>query len=34
MAGVDRSALGKEVYDLPSYRSEIIAALDFIILGI
>lgn len=34
IAGVDRSVLGKEAYDLSAYRSEIIAALDFIISGI
>ncbi|MEO0444140.1 MAG: CcdB family protein [Pseudomonadota bacterium] len=34
IAGVDRSALGKEAYDLSAYRSEIIAALDFVISGI
>lgn len=34
IAGIDRSALGKEAYDLSSYRSEVIAALDFGISGI
>ena len=34
MAGVDRKLLGKEVCDLSRYRSEIIAALDFIVSGI
>ncbi|MVF12287.1 plasmid maintenance protein CcdB [Ketobacter sp. MCCC 1A13808] len=34
IAGVDRSTLGKEAYDLSTYRSEIIAALDFIVSGI
>ena len=34
IAGVDRSALGKEAFDLSSFRSDIIAALDFIISGI
>ena len=34
LAGVDRSILGKETYDLSAYRSEIIAALDFILSGI
>lgn len=34
MAGIDRKALGKEACDLSQYRTEIIAALDFIISGI
>ncbi|MCG8312944.1 MAG: CcdB family protein [Pseudomonadales bacterium] len=34
IAGVDRSVLGKEAYDLSGYRSEIIAALNFVISGI
>lgn len=34
IAGIDRKYLGKEIYDLSQYRSEIIAALDFIISGI
>jgi len=34
VAGIDRKSLGKEVSDLSQYRSEIIAALDFIISGI
>lgn len=34
IAGVDRRGLGKEVCDLSHYRSEIIAASDFIISGI
>jgi toxin CcdB len=34
LAGVDRKMLGKAVADLSRYRSEIIAALDFIVSGI
>ena len=34
IAGVDRKAIGKEVCDLSHYRTEIVAALDFIISGI
>lgn len=34
IAGVDRNQLGTQAYDLSSYRSEIIAALDFIRSGI
>ncbi|MDD5579758.1 MAG: CcdB family protein [Methylobacter sp.] len=34
IAGIDRKLLGKEVCDLSEYRSEIMAALDFIISGI
>lgn len=34
IAGVDRNKLGDQAYDLSSYRSEIIAALDFVLSGI
>ena len=34
IAGIDRRSLGKGVCNLSQYRSEIIAALDFIISGI
>lgn len=34
ITGIDRKALGKEVCNLSQYRSEIIAALDFVISGI
>ncbi len=34
MAGIDRKVLGREACDLSQYRTEIIAALDFIISGI
>ncbi len=34
IAGVDRNQLGAQAYDLSSYRSEIIAALDFLFSGI
>lgn len=34
ISGIDRKVLGKEVCDLSHYRSEIMAALDFIISGI
>jgi toxin CcdB len=34
MSGINRKALGKEVCDLSHYRSEISAALDFIVSGI
>lgn len=34
IAGVDRIKLGDQAYDLSSYRSEIIAALDFVLSGI
>lgn len=34
LAGVDRKLLGKAVADLSRYRSEIIAAMDFIVSGI
>lgn len=34
LAGVDRNALGAYVCDLSQYRSEIIAAIDFVLSGI
>lgn len=34
IAGVDRNKLGARAYDLSPYRSEIIAALDFVLSGI
>lgn len=34
IAGVDRNKLGDQAYDLSSYRSEIIAALNFVLSGI
>ena len=34
IAGIDRKALGKEICNLSRYRSEIIAALDFIVSGV
>jgi toxin CcdB len=34
ITGVDRNQLGAQAYDLSSYRSEIIAALDFVLSGI
>lgn len=34
IAGVDRNKLGDKAHDLSSYRSEIIAALDFVLSGI
>jgi toxin CcdB len=34
IAGVDRNQLGVQAHDLSSYRSEIIAALDFVLSGI
>ena len=34
LAGVDRKILGKAICDLGRYRSDIIAALDFIVSGI
>ena len=34
IAGIDRQSLGKEFCDLSHYRSEIIAAFDFVISGI
>lgn len=34
IAGVDRKQLGAQAYNLSSYRSEIISALDFVLSGI
>ncbi|MDH7944988.1 CcdB family protein [Pseudohongiella sp. SYSU M77423] len=34
MAGIDRKQLGREFCDLALYRSEIIAAVDFVLSGI
>lgn len=34
IAGVDRNRLGAQAYNLSSYRSDIIAALDFVLSGI
>ncbi|MGG7054448.1 CcdB family protein [Nitrosomonas sp. ANs5] len=34
IAGIDRKFLGEEIGDLSQYRSEIVAALDFIVSGI
>lgn len=34
IAGIDRKVLGKEICDLSHCRSEVIAALDFIVSGI
>lgn len=34
LAGIERNSLGQRVCDLSQHRSEIIAALDFIISGI
>lgn len=34
IAGVDRNKLGDQTCDLSSYRSEIVAALDFVLTGI
>ena len=34
LSGIDRKILGKTVANLSRYRSEIIAALDFIVSGI
>lgn len=34
IAGIDRSQLGAQAYDLSTYRSEIIAAVDFVLSGI
>lgn len=34
IAGVDRKQLGSQSYDLSSYRSDIIAAVDFLLSGI
>lgn len=34
IAGMDRKQLGSQAYDLFAYRSEIIAAVDFVLSGI
>lgn len=34
MAGIESRLLGKEVADLSAYRTEIIAAIDFAVVGI
>lgn len=34
IAGVDRKQLGAQAHDLSSHRSEIIAAVDFVLSGI
>jgi len=34
LAGIDRSQLGKEITNLTTYRSQFIAAIDFLISGI
>jgi len=34
IAGVDRNQLSSQAYDLSSYRSDIIAAVDFVLSGI
>jgi len=34
IAGVDRNQLGAQAYDLSTYRSDIIAAIDFVLSGI
>jgi toxin CcdB len=34
LAGIDRKVLGKEIGDFSHYRTEIIAAVDFLISGI
>lgn len=34
IAGIDRSQLWGQAYDLSAYRSEIIAAVDFVLSGI
>ena len=34
LAGIDRKVLGKEIADVSACRSEVIAALDFLISGI
>lgn len=34
LAGIDRTALGESTSDLSQYRAEIIAAIDFVLLGI
>ncbi|MDO8909412.1 MAG: CcdB family protein [Pseudohongiella sp.] len=34
IAGIDRNQLGAQMYNLSSYRSETITALDFVLSGI
>lgn len=34
LAGIDRNILGESVNDLSHYRSEIFAAIDFVLSGI
>ena len=34
LSGIDRNVLGENVGDLSQYRSEIIAAIDFVLSGI
>lgn len=34
IAGINRNRLGAQAYDLSAYRSEIIAAVDFVLSGI
>jgi toxin CcdB len=34
IAGIDRNNLGVQAFDLSEYRSEIIAAVDFVVSGI
>jgi toxin CcdB len=34
IAGINRNSLGKKAADLSKYRSEIIAAMDFVISGV
>lgn len=34
IAGIDRNQLGTQAYDLSIYRSDIIAAVDFVLSGI
>lgn len=34
IAGIDRSHLGAQAYDLSALRSEIVAAVDFVLSGI
>ncbi|MDO8281452.1 MAG: CcdB family protein, partial [Thermodesulfovibrionia bacterium] len=34
IAGIDRSQLGAQSYDLSALRSEIVAAVDFVLSGI
>jgi toxin CcdB len=34
IAGIDRNQLGSRAHDLSTYRSEIIAAVDFVLSGI